>query len=133
MSDNQFVQNTKLKLTKQMGKDNTLVTEKTTQTKTQDPNPSRAPKPSRHISYHSDWSDSEDGKDDQARAKPFDVPHPQPNTSQDPQPSTSFTNDTTPLRWPNTYPNVLSLGRGKAPLANWTSVIKGKGCGIFVN
>ena len=41
----------------------------------------------------SDWTDSQDGKDDQARAKPLDT--------QDPQPSTSFafyTSDATPLR-----------------------------------
>ena len=27
----------------------------------------------------------------------------------------------------------LGRGRGKAPLANWTSVAKGCGCGIFIN
>ena len=64
MSDNQFFQNPKLKLAKQMDRDNTPVTEKTTLTETQDPNPSRCPKPSRQISHHSDWSDAEDGKDD---------------------------------------------------------------------
>ena len=85
MSDNQFVQNTKL--AKQIGY-NTPVTEKTMQTETQDPNPSRPPKPSRQIYHHSDWGNSEDRKDDQARAKPIDV--------QDPQPSTSFASDTTP-------------------------------------
>ena len=33
------------------------------------------------------------------------------------------------------YPKVLGLGRGRgiAPLANWTSVIKGCGHGIFIN
>ena len=67
----QFVQNAKLKLAKQMDRDNTPVTEKTTQTKTPDPNHSRPPKPSRQISHHSDWSNLEDGKDDQARAKPI--------------------------------------------------------------
>ena len=99
MSDNQFVQNAKLKLAKQMDRDNTPVTEKTIQTKTQDPNQSRPPRPSREML--SDWSDSEDGKDDQATAKRIDIQDPQPNTSQDAQPSTSFashTNDTTPLR-----------------------------------
>ena len=42
----------------------------------------------------------------------------------DQQPSTS-----TPLRRPNTWPKVLSFGRGrgKFPLANWTSVTKGCG------
>ena len=90
MSDNQFVQNEKLKLAKQIDRDNTPVTEKTMPTETQGPNPSRPPKPSRQISHHSDWSDSEGGKDDQARAKPIDI--------QDPQPSTSFASDTAPLR-----------------------------------
>ena len=85
------------------------------------PKESRPPKPSRIVDYHSDWSDLEDVKDDQARAKPVGV--------QDPQPSTSYMNEPTPLRHPNTYPKVLNLGRGrgkgKAPLANWTSVVKG--------
>ena len=33
------------------------------------------------------------------------------------------------------FPKVMSLGRGRgiAPLANWPSVIKGKGHGIFIN
>ena len=67
----QFVQNAKLKLAKQMDRDNTPVTEKTTCTKTSDSNCSRPPKPSRQTSHHSDWSNSEGGKDDQARAKPI--------------------------------------------------------------
>ena len=55
-----------------------------------------------------------------------------------PQDSTSFASyasKVTPLRRPNTYPKVLSRerGRGKAPLANWMSVIKGHGHGIFIN
>ena len=98
MSDNQFFQIAKLKLAKQADKDNTPVTEKTTQIETQNPSPSRPPKPSRQISHPSDWSDSEDGKDGQARAKLINVPHSQPNTLQDLQPSTSYANDTTPLR-----------------------------------
>ena len=57
-----------------MDRDNTPVTEKTTQTKTQDPNQSRPPKPSSKIT--SDWSDSKEGKYDQARAKPIDVQNP---------------------------------------------------------
>ena len=135
MSENQFVQNTKLKLAKQPYRYNTPVTEKTMWTKIQDPNPSRPSKPSRQISHHSDWNNSEDGKDDQTRAKPIVVEDPQPNTSQDLQPSTSFASDPTPLRQPNMCPKVLSLGRGSsiAPVANWTSVIKGQGCGIFIN
>ena len=126
MPDNQFVQDAKLKMTKEMDKNNIPVTEKTK--KTQDHDHSRPPKPDNKIP--SDWSDSEDGKDDQARAKPLDT--------QDPQPSTSFasrTNDATLLRKPNMYPEVLNLGRGRgiAPLANSTSVIKGCRHGIFIN
>ena len=98
MSDNQLVQNAKLNLAKQMDRDNIPVTEKTMWTKTQDQNQSKPPKPSRQISHHSDWSNSEDGKDDQTRTKPIDVPHPQPKTSQHLQPSTSFASDSTPLR-----------------------------------
>ena len=85
----------------------------------QAPKESRPPWPSRNVDDHSDRSDLEDVKDDQARAKPVDV--------QDPQPSTSYVNELAPLRCPNTYPKGLNLGRGKgkAPLANWTSVVKG--------
>ena len=88
----------------------------------QAPKESRHPKPSREMDHHSDWSDSEDGKDDQARDKLVDI--------QDPQLSTSYTNESAALRCPNTYPKVLNLGRGrgkgKAFLANWASVVKGK-------
>ena len=73
--------------------------------KQQAPKESRPPKPSRNVDYHSDWSDLEDVKDDQVRAKPVDI--------QDPQPSTSYANESTPLRHPNTYPKVLNLGRGR--------------------
>ena len=47
----------------------------------------------------------------------------------DQQPSTS-----TPLRRPNTLPKVLSFGKGRGnfPLANWTSLATGHGCG-FIN
>ena len=86
MSDNQ---DTELKMTKEMDGDNIPLTERTMET--QDPKQSRPPKPYRKVP--SDWSDSEDGKDDQARAKPLDT--------QDPQPSTSFashTSDAIPLR-----------------------------------
>ena len=55
--------------------------------------------------------------------------------SLDPQPSTSYTSESAPLRCPNTYPKALNLGRGrgkgKFPLANWTSLAKGHGCGII--
>ena len=87
----------------------------------QAPGESTPPKLGRNVDYHSDWGDVEDRKDDQARAKPVDI--------KDPQPSTSYMNESAPLRCPNTYPKVLNLGRGrgkgKAPLANWTSVVKG--------
>ena len=96
---------------------------------TQDPKQSRPTKPSRKMHHNSDWSDSEDGKDDQARAKPLDI--------KDQQPSTSYTSESIPLRHPNAYPKVLNLGRGrgkgKATLANWTSMIKGCGHGIIIN
>ena len=46
-------------------------------------------------------------------------------------------NESAPLRCPNTYPKVLNLGRGRgkgtAPLANSTSVIKGHGHGIIID
>ena len=87
----------------------------------QAPKEPRPPKPSRKIDHHSEWSGSEDGKDYQARAKPVDI--------QDPQPITPYVNESAPLRCPNTYPKVLNLGRdrgkGKAPVASWTSVVKG--------
>ena len=54
---------------------------------------------------------------------------------QDPQPSTSYARDSAPIRQPNTYPKVLNLGRGrgkgKFPLGNWTSVVKGCGQGLI--
>ena len=51
---------------------------------------SRHPKPTRKILSNLDWSDSEDGIDDQTRAKPFDI--------QNPQPSTSYMSESAPLR-----------------------------------
>ena len=71
MSESQFIQEAKLKIAKEMNKDNTPVTERTTET--QNPKQSRPSSPSRQISHHSDWSNSEDGKDDQARVKPLDT------------------------------------------------------------
>ena len=56
----------------------------------QDPKQSRAQKPTRNVPYNSDWSDSEDGKDDQIRANPLDI--------QNPQPSTSYTSESAPVR-----------------------------------
>ena len=75
----------------------------------------RPPRPSRRTPIPSDWSD-DDGKDDQARG-PIAKPIPQ-----DPQPSTSFdTYANQTLRRPNTYPKVLTFGRGKlVPLASGT-------------
>ena len=67
----------------------------------QAPKESRPPKPSRNVDYHSDWSNLEDGKDDQARAKPVDI--------KDPQPSVSYANESASLRCPNTYPKSLNL------------------------
>ena len=48
----------------------------------------------------------------------------------DQQPSTSTPSTSTPLRRLNNWPNILSFGKGKGkfPLANWTSVNKGCGC-----
>ena len=88
MSDNQFVQDAKLKITKETDKNNILVMEKTKET--QDHDQSRPPKPDKKIP--SDLSDSEDGKDDQGRAKPLDTQDPQPTTCY-----ASHTNDATPL------------------------------------
>ena len=89
----------------------------------------KPPKPNRKIPCYSDWSDSEDGKDDQARAPHtnIDIQDPQPNTS-----FASYASEATPLQRLNTCPKVLSLGRdrGIAPLANWTSVPKGCGHGL---
>ena len=57
-----------------------------------------------------------------------------PMQDTDPQPSTSYASASAPLRCPNTYPNVLNLGRGRGrsnfPPANWTSLVKGCGCRI---
>ena len=89
----------------------------------------------RKIDQKSDWSDSNDGKDDQARSNPIviDITSDQ-EANIDPQPSTSNFSASMPLRRPNTYPIVLALGRGRGnfPLGNWTSVAKGCGCG-FIN
>ena len=63
----------------------------------------RPPKPSRRPSYHSDWSDSDNNKDIQARAPITSTP------KKNPQPSTSYAREDTPLRGPNTYPEVWLL------------------------
>ena len=81
----------------------------------------------RKINVRSKWRDWDDGKDNQARGNPVvvDITSDQ-ETDMDQQPSTSA-----PLRRPNTWPKVLTYGRGrgKFPFANWTSVTKGCGCG----
>ena len=89
----------------------------------------RPPRPSRRTPIPSDWSDDEDGKDNQARA-PIAKPVPQES-----QPSTSSdTHVSETLRKSNTYPKVLTFGRGKlVPLANGTSITMGCGCGIHIN
>ena len=84
----------------------------------------------RKIDVKSYLRDSDNGKDDQARSLPvvIDITSDQ-ETTIDPQPSTSNFSASTPLRRPNTYLKVLSLGRGtgNSPLADWTSVAKGHG------
>ena len=85
----------------------------------------RPPKPSRRPFYHSDWSDFNNDKDSQAWAPP---------TRQDPQHTTSCTRTDTPLRRPNTYPKVLTFGRGNmAPLANGLTIGHRHGCGHGIN
>ena len=74
----------------------------------------------------SDWSDLDDDKVGQARGKAivYNIISDQ-ETDMDQQPIV-----TAPLRRPNTWPKVLTYGRGRGqfPLANWTSVTKGCGC-----
>ena len=90
-SDEDFVQDAKLVRTtnsKETVKDNIPKTVRSME----EPAP-KQPKPQethRNIHHNSDWSDSEGGKDDQARAKPIDM--------QDPQPSTSYASELAPLR-----------------------------------
>ena len=77
----------------------------------------------RKINVRSNWSELDDGKDNQARGNPavIDITSDQ-ETDMDQQPSISA-----PLRRPNTWPKVLNCGRGrgKFPLANCTSMTKG--------
>ena len=103
LSDSEFVQDSKLKMSansRETTQDNISVTVRNMEM--QDPKQSRPSKLTSKVHYNSDWSDSEDGKDYQARAKPLDI--------QDPQPSTSYASDSATLRCPNTYPKVLNLG-----------------------
>ena len=112
MSDDEMIQEVKLRKIRQMNS--------TTETQV------RPPKPSGGTSILSDWSD-DNGKDDQART-PIAKPVPQ-----DPQPSTSFGTRET-LRRPNTYPKVLTFGRGNlAPLASRTGLTMGYRCRIHLH
>ena len=66
------------------------------------------PRPSRRTPIPSDWSDYDDGKDDQARA-PIAKP-----ILQDPQPNTSFgTSASQTLRRPNTYLKCFNFWQRK--------------------
>ena len=53
------------------------------------PKQPKSQKTCRKIDHNSDWSDIDDGKDDQARGNPIDI--------QDSQPSTSYARDSAPL------------------------------------
>ena len=87
----------------------------------------RPPKPNRKMPDNSDWSNSKNEKDNQARVPTLKTP------PQSPQPSTSFASyasESTPLRRPNTYPKALTFDRGKiAPLTYKTNAPIGCGCG----
>ena len=82
----------------------------------------------RKVDQKSDWSHSDENKDSQVRSRPIvhDITYDQ-ETDKDQQPSTL-----TLLRRSNTWLKVLTCGRGrgKFPLANWTSVAKGHGHGL---
>ena len=71
----------------------------------------------------SNWTDSDDDKDSQVRGKPIIY-----NITSDQETDTDHQAiAAAPLRRPNTWPKVLTFGRGKGkfPLTNWTSVTKG--------
>ena len=114
VSDGELIQDVKLRRIRQMD----------SMTETQ----VRPPKPSRRTPIPSDWSDG-DGKDDQARP-PIAKPVPQ-----DPQPSTSFgTYPSQTLKRPDTYPKVLTFGRGKlVPLASGTGMTMGCRCRLHLD
>ena len=115
VSDTELIQDVKLRKVRQM--DNMIETQE------------RPPKPDRRTPIPSDWSNSDDGKDDQAKA-PIAKTIPQ-----DPQLSTSFgTYASETLRRPNTCPKVLTFGRGKlAPLGSGTGITIGHGHGIHID
>ena len=71
----------------------------------------------------SDWSDSDDGKNNQVRGRP--IKH---NVTSDWETDADQeTMAAAPLRRPNTMLKLLTCRKGKFPLANWTSVAKGQG------
>ena len=115
MSDSELIQDMKAWKTRQM--------DSVTETY------ERLPKPDRRTPIPSDWSNSDDRKDDQARA-PIAKTIPQ-----DPQPSTSVgTYASETLRRPNTCPKVLTFGRGKlAPLGSGTGITIGHRHGIHID
>ena len=80
--------------------------------------------PHRRIDQISEGSAPDYAKDYQTRSGC--IP---PSQDIAPQPSTSYTSTSDPFRCPNTYPNVLSLGRGRGNflLANWICLVKGCG------
>ena len=85
----------------------------------------------RKVNVGSNWSDMDDGRDNQARGRPVVVDSTSDyETDMDQQPSTSTPSTSSPLRRPNTLPKALSFGRGRGnfPVTNWTSVAKGRGC-----
>ena len=63
----------------------------------------------------SDWSDSDEGKDNQVRKRPIvhDI------SDWDTEREDQETRVDTSFRWPNTMPKVLTCGIGKFPLTNW--------------
>ena len=72
----------------------------------------------------SDWSNSNYGIDNQVRKRPVrhDVSSDWETETEDQE-----TIVETPLRRPNTMPKVLTCGKEKFPLANWTSVTNRQG------
>ena len=78
LSNSQFIHDAKLKMAIETAQYNVPVTLRNIET--QDHKQSRPQKPNRKIPHNSDCSDSDDGKVDQARAKPLDIQDLQPST-----------------------------------------------------
>ena len=78
----------------------------------------------KRVDMNSDWSDSDDGKDNQVRKRPIqhDIPSDLQTETEDQETIVG-----TPFRRPNTMPKVVTCRKGKCPLANWTSVAKRQG------